>query len=366
MNWVALFKKVAFGAGEAAVDLGGSVLLPGAWPILRSAAQPVMDALKGRLGLKEANPSPAQTERMVAAFETDRQLQSTFASALIEQLEPFTAGQKEANADIKRLIEIVGGNSQLLDAVLAGTEQLAARLDEGVNLSAEAIAKVAEQVEIVRRMRSMAWQEMGLAGELIERQLSRLQIRADELLEEGAPDRAADELREGVTLLSVLLSQAPSDIDLQIQLGFMFKTMAQLFEAVGDDGSSSEYVGKAESVFDLVKKGVAADQKTALQIANAMHGMCNVRHAKKDLRGAIACYEQVVDVCPQHAYAWHDMFLAQYELAKQGERVDLDAMRHALEETEKTGAGMPGLGAAEIRTMRSMLREVQPNAPASG
>jgi hypothetical protein len=341
MDWVPLFKKVAFGAGEAAVDLGGSVLLPGAWPILRSAAQPVMDALKGRLGLKDTNPSPAQTKRMVAAFATDRQLQSIFASALIEQLEPFITGQKEANTDIKRLIEIVG----------AGTEQIAARLDEGVNLSAEAVAKVAEQVEIVRRMRSVAWQEIGIAGELIKRQLQRLQIRANELLEDGAPDRAADELREGMALLSVLLSQAPSDIDLQIQLGFMFKTMAQLFERIGDEGSSREYVGKAESVFSLVKKGVAADQKTALQIANAMHGMCNVRHAKKDLRGAITCYEQVVDLCPEHAYSWHDMFLAQYELAKQGERVDLDGMRHALEETEQNGAGMPGLGAAKIRTM---------------
>ena len=176
------------------------------------------------------------------------------------------------------------------------------------------------------------------------RQVSRLQVRADELLEEGAPDRAADELKEGVLLLSLLLGRAPTDMNLQLQLGFIYKTIAQVFESIGDQTQATDYVNRADEVFRLVKAGIATGETTGLQVANAMHGMCNLRHAKKDFAGAIACYGQVVDLCPAHFYAWHDMFLAHYELARQGHPPDLRAMHNALDKMIETGAGRPGPG----------------------
>jgi len=351
---------MVFGAGETAIDMGGSVLLPGAWPLLRAAYQPVIDNLKQRLGLDDADrPSAAQAEELVKAFAADTHLQSMFASAVVEKLAPFVSGQAAANDDIKRLIEIVGGNADLLEALQSGTGRIEARLETGVNLSDEAVRKVAEQVEIVQHMHALTLREVGLASELMKRQLQRLQVRADELLEEGAPDRAADELREGIALLALMLNSAPSDMDLQVQLGFMYKTIAQLCERVGDAAASSEYLDRAEEVFTVVKKGIATGLTSGLQAANALHGMCNVRHAKRDLAGAVACYQQVVELCPEHPYAWHDMFLAYYELAKEGKPADLPAMRHALEQLTATGAGLPGIGAAKLKTMQGMLNELE-------
>src|SRR5262249_17047559 len=100
--------------------MGGSVLLPGAWPILRAAYQPIVENLKGRLGLKDAD-APAPAEQLVKAFEADEHLQSMFESAIVEKLAPFISGQQTANDDIKRLIAIVGGNTELLASLQAGT-----------------------------------------------------------------------------------------------------------------------------------------------------------------------------------------------------------------------------------------------------
>jgi hypothetical protein len=43
---------------------------------------------------------------------------------------------------------------------------------------------------------------MGPIAKLVERQVHRLQIRVVELLQEGALDRAGDELQEGLMLIA--------------------------------------------------------------------------------------------------------------------------------------------------------------------
>src|SRR5204862_6668749 len=125
MDWVVLFKKVAFGAGQAAVDAGGAVLLPGAWPILRAAYQPVMDGLKTRLGIVDSKPSPEQIEKLVAAFEADQTLQNAFRSSVLDQL-----------GDIQKLKEIIAGDREKVTASLAGADQLRADLDRGAEARA--------------------------------------------------------------------------------------------------------------------------------------------------------------------------------------------------------------------------------------
>ena len=77
-------------------------------------------------------------------------------------------------------------------------------------------------------------------------------------------------------------------------------------------------------------------------------------------------YKQAVSLCPEHMYAWHDIFAAYYELAKRG-KVDLDAMRHALNMLKQTGEEAPGLGAGHIAQLEHILRglekgQAQPSA----
>ncbi len=55
-----LFKKAVLGAVDRDIDVAGSALLPGAWPIVKGALDPILDRLKSQLGGDEditASPS---------------------------------------------------------------------------------------------------------------------------------------------------------------------------------------------------------------------------------------------------------------------------------------------------------------------
>jgi tetratricopeptide (TPR) repeat protein len=363
-----LFRKVVLGAAEASLDVAGTMVLPGAWPILKGALQPVLDRLKERLG-GDVTTSRKRAEEAVAAFEADPHLQEVLRSNLLEQLEPhiqaFFQGQQKLDADVQKLMLIVTVNQELLDDLVGGVERIEQHIEEGVKLSDESVRElthaVARQVESSRRVRALALREMGPVGQLIERQVHRLQVRAVELIEEGALDRATDEVQEGLLLISALLSEAPTDIKLQLQLGFLYKTISQVFDAAGEAGEAQTYIQRAEEVFRFVREEVAGDQKTALDVANAIHGLGNVDHQRGHFQGAIEKYQLATSLYPDHMYAWHDIFAANYELARRGQ-VNLEVMLHALERLKQTGKGAPGLGTQHIARLEGVLRELEKNA----
>lgn len=362
-----LFRKVILGATEASLDVAGTMLLPGAWPILKGALQPVLDRLKERLG-GDVTASRERAEEASAAFEADPHLQEMLRSNLLEQLEPhiqaFFQGQEALNADVQKLMLIVTVNRELLYGLVGGVERVERHLEEGVRLSDESVREltqaVSRQVENSRRVRAVALREMGPVGELIERQVHRLQVRAVELIQERALDRATDEVQEGLVLIAALLNEAPTDIRLRLQLGFLYKTMSQVFDAAGETEEAHTYIQRAEEVFRFVRDDVAGDQKTALDVANAIHGLGNVDQQKGQFVSAIEKYQLATSIYQDHMYAWHDIFAAHYELARRG-RVDLGAMRHALEKLKQTGKGAPGLGVQHIARLEGVLRELEKN-----
>jgi tetratricopeptide (TPR) repeat protein len=362
MNVVPIFRRVVLGAAEASLDVAGAALLPGAWPFLKRALEPVLDRLKERLGGEDITASRKGAEAAVAEFEADRHLQEMLRSNLLEYLDALVESQQKIDGDVQKLMLIVTGDQRLLTELVGGVERIEQRLDEGLDLSDEAVEKlrhvVSHQAENSRQVRALALREMGPVAQLVERQVHRLQARAVELVQEGALDRAGDELQEGLMLIAALLHEAPSDMSLRVQLGFIFKTIAQVFQAAGEAGQAHAYIQRAEDVFRFVKDDVAGDQKTALDVANAIHGLGNVPHQRGDFAGAIENYNLAASLYPDHMYAWHDMFLAHYELAKRGE-VNLDAMRHALERLKQTGKGAPGLGTQHIAQLESILHELE-------
>jgi len=376
MDLVPLFKRVVLGAAGASLDIAGAALLPGAWPILKRALEPVLERLQEQLGGESITASPAQAQQAVAHFEADRHLQEVLRSKLVEQLDPIIQHQQHIDADVQKLILVVAGNQQLLADLVGGMERFERHLDEGVNLSDEAIEKlshvITRQAETSRQMRTVARREMTEpVAALIQRQVHRLQIRADELLRRGELDRASDELREGILLLATLLSEAPTDITLQLQLGFIFKTISQVFEAARQEEQAQLYLEKALDVFSSVMDGMAAEQKTAedikhavdsqtlVNMANVIHGIGNYYHGKRDFTTAIEYYTLATSLWEAQCYSWHDMFLAYHELAKHGE-VHLDEMRHALEMVKQTGLGQPGLSAQYIAAeLGGMLHELE-------
>jgi tetratricopeptide (TPR) repeat protein len=362
MNLNPIFRKVILGAAEASLDIAGAAMLPGAWPILKAALKPVLDRLKERLGGEDITASPKRAQQAVAAFEADRHLQEMLRSNLLEQLDALVKGQQTINADVQKLMLIVTGDQKLLEELVGSVERIEQHLDEGVNLSDEAVEKltnaISRQAKNSRGIRALALREMGPVAQLIERQVYRLVARSVELVQGGALDRARDELQEGLLLIAALLNEAPTDISLRVQLGFIYKTISQVFDAAGDAVQAQVYINRAEDVFRFVKDDVAADQKTALDIANSIHGLGNVNQQRGDFVAAIENYKLATSLYPDHMYAWHDMFAAYYELARRGQ-VDLDALHYALKKLKQTGKGAPGLGTQHIARLEASLRKLE-------
>lgn len=73
-----------------------------------------------------------------------------------------------------------------------------------------------------------------------------------------------------------------------------------------------------------------------------------------DLDRALAMYRAAADLVPGYAYAWHDMFAALHARARTGQ-VDVPAMRAALDNAKRTGAGQPGLGATYLAQLEGVL-----------
>jgi tetratricopeptide (TPR) repeat protein len=362
MTLAPIVRKVLLGAAESSLDVAGAALLPGAWPVLKGALEPVLDRLKERLGGEDIILSPARAAAAATAFEADPHLQEMLRSRLLERLDRLVQDQEKIGADVQKLMLIVSGDQGLLQELLGGVGRIEERLDEGVDLSERSFSKlvqaISRQAETSRQVRALALREMGPVGELLERQVGRLQVRAVELVEAGALDRAIDELREGLLLVATLLAEAPTDIRLRLQLGFIHKTAAQVFEATEDRERAEAHIKLAEEIFRFVREEVRGDQKIALDVANAIHGLGNVDHQRRDFQAAIAKYELAVSIYPDQVYSWHDMFGAYHELARHG-AVDLAAMRRAFEQVKRRGEGVPGLGKQKVARLEHILRGLE-------
>ena len=365
MNLIPIFKKVVIGATEASLDVAGAALLPGAWPILKAALKPILERLKERLGGVEVTATAARAQTAVEEFEADQHLQEMLRSNLLERLDLLVKEQQNINTDTQKLMLIVSGDQKLLEEIVGGVERIEQRLDEGVNLSDEAVEKlvhaVTRQAANSRQIRALALQELGPVAQLAGRQVHRLIARAVELVQQKALDRAGDELQEGLMLIAALLNEAPTDVSLRLLLGFIYKTFAQVFDAAGDAEQAKAFIQRAEEVFRFVKYDASRDQKTALDVANAIHGLGNVDQQRGDFDAAIQNYKLAASLCPDHMYTWHDMFVAYYELAKRGQ-LNLDPMRHALKMLKQTGEGAPGLGAQHIARLEAILQTLEKDA----
>lgn len=251
------------GAAESSLDIAGSALLPGAWPILKGAIEPVLERLKERLNGVDPTSTPEVAQEAIAVFDADPLLQETMRSRLLEQLNTIASTQKEINADVRTLMTFASGNQRLLEKIVGDTEAIARTLDDGVKISEESMEAIRQTIRqeaaVSGQFRAMALREIGPIAELLERQVGRLQIRAVELVQEGAPDRAFNELKEGLLLVATLLKDAPTDRQLRLHLGFIHKTLAQVFDSVGQVEQSRTHIQQAEEIFRLIHEELGHD-----------------------------------------------------------------------------------------------------------
>ena len=194
-----------------------------------------------------------------------------------------------------------------------------------------------------------------VAAEMLRRQVARLQMRAVELIQEGKVDRAQEELAEGSELLMLLMDWSPAEVDLQVQLGYLYKTIAQAFDAAGDREQAERYLDLAASAFeDLRQHAASKTGLTTADLASVINGLGNVYAERGQLDRAIELYRAAVEMIPTYAYAWHDLFGALDGKARRGE-VNVPAMREALAKVKATGAGQPGLSAEYLAGLEARL-----------
>jgi len=187
------------------------------------------------------------------------------------------------------------------------------------------------------------------------------QISAVLLIEDGHPDVAIANLEQTERLLGDIHTETSAKD--RLQRGYNYKTYAQGFAAQGDTKREQEYLDLALKTFEQVKNDPKLDDKTTSEFAGAINGVGNIHFQRGQYRESIADYQVATSMLPNYAYAWHDMFLAYYAMAKQGE-VDLPGMRKALARMKETRAGWPGLDTGNVARLESMLAEVeQPSRP---
>ena len=193
--------------------------------------------------------------------------------------------------------------------------------------------------------------------DLMHRQVNNLQSRALELLKLGQPERAIVELQEGFEFIMALLEFSPGDLELEVQLGYLYKNLAQSFP---DTRHRNRYARLSLSVFERFQDSPDVNVR-----ASALNGLGNIflildkpSKAAEYIRGALA-------IAPDYGYAWNDLFAAQAALAERG-KLDLEEMREALKQMKRYWADdvLKALYIKDcVRTLRSWERGARKGLP---
>jgi len=192
---------------------------------------------------------------------------------------------------------------------------------------------------------------------------ARNQVTAVLLIEDGHPDLALENLQQTEQLLGDI--QTEKSARALLQRGYIYKTYAQAFAAKGDAEHERQYLDLALSTFEKVKDSPQLDKKTTSEFAGAVNGIGNIHYQRGQIRESITDYQLAVSLMPTYAYAWHDMLLAYFTLAQNGE-VDLPAMRNALDKLKQNAAGWQGVDKKRIAQMEAMLKQFErPQTPKS-
>lgn len=348
-----LFRKIVLGAAKSSLDVAGAAVLPGVWPYVKGALSPVLKAIDDQLDGGKATDSLTNAQLAAQMFEQDTRLQEMFKSAVLPAIAELAKGQDAIASDVQMMMAMLSDDQAALAAMGAQLDDLQSgvTLDEAtMDRLADKIARRAETSDTARKL---ALRETGAAAEMAMRQVWRLQVRSVELINDGQFDRAMDELNEGAVLVSTLLRETPTDVMLILNLGMIYKTRAQVFQAVGDKDRFADQLTHAEWAFKVVEEDIPGDQKTVLDLSNALHGLGNLKQAAGDVAGAATDYRRALALNHTHPYAWHDLFLCLHAQAEAGEDTRRD-MRHALDKVIETGAGQPGLGQQHLDRLEAV------------
>lgn len=352
-------KASIFGAVQGGVEVVGSAFLPGIWPIVSKALDPVTDRIKEKLGLDPA-ASKENAEKAVALLEKDKDLQALVEQSLSEIVGPLRDGQAVLTEGQKQILLILERNDQALRELAKGLGLTVDVLSRGVVISREGedrfaallAARVLAEIDQRDAVHAAQRQER---NRRFKEHVSRTQARAVELLTERKFDRVTDELRAGLELLEALIQEDPNDTHLTVQLGYFFKTIAQDFLRQNQPSRGEEYNDRALEIFSHVVYQMSHNAKSVRDYTDALNGLGNIHYSRRHFDAAIKYYRLATTIDPIYCYSWHDLFGALYECARAGDEPDIAGMRQALDMTRRTGSGQPGLSDQYLDSLEQRL-----------
>jgi tetratricopeptide (TPR) repeat protein len=354
-----IVREILAKTATESLDVAGLAVVGPFWPFIKGPLSPVIDKLEARIR-GDGSTSPTERVRLAEeAFEADQHLQQQLRSSLIEGFDKVIAGQEQISASLAVLMADASGNHDLLNQISSGISRIEDRQGAAVAPDDEWIDRVArrisEQAQGQRQVRAIALRATGPVADLMERQLHRLQIRAVELVREEQPERALDELEEGQQLVAALLNEAPSDLIAQTQLGFIFKTFAQVYDELGQVDESTLYTNRADEIF----RQVARDAEQALDMSNALVGEGNAAQSRGEYAQAIAFYRRANVLAPDNYYALHDLLTVYLALADNGQ-THLDEMRDSLSQlTQLNLAGKDGFDVKYLARLKAAVQHYE-------
>jgi tetratricopeptide (TPR) repeat protein len=165
--------------------------------------------------------------------------------------------------------------------------------------------------------------------------------------------------------MMALLDVLPGEQDLDLQLGYIYGALADEFDAVGNNQMVQRYLDLQLGIFERVKEDLSAAEYFTGEAATTIKGIGY--HRRGNLELAIEYYRRALEIEPGYHYAWHDLFGAYVAMAERG-RIDLDAIKSALQKTRETSAGpqpgtqVPGLDLEYLQSLEARLRHWEKKA----
>jgi hypothetical protein len=225
------------------------------------------------------------------------------------------------------------------------------RFDSDLDTLVEALGP---KVRVTGRLQSSA----GTGTEALIQSVSQLQLHAIQLIEARDIPSAKRTLAKGWDRLMELRRHAVPSPAFNVQLGYLYKTLAQAYDATGDTKQADHYMGLAASAFSRVEREGIAGAISVGDVAGALNGLGNAHSYRGESDEAIVSYRRAVAILPAYAYAWHDLFLEYLTLARHG-RPDFKAMHEVLSRLKETGMHTEGIGPERIAQFKRELVELK-------
>jgi tetratricopeptide (TPR) repeat protein len=301
--------------------------------------------------IRQDNLTPEQLKQLVDSVRGDR----VMPTELLVRYEQLSQRFGVTDSALKNFLRILGEQNISDESLDNKLRQIAAKY-----LSLEQqVQKLSDNDPIAAPTKRQAGADIK-AGDYNRAETllvaSRHQIGALELIQKGFSEQALVVLREAEQRLNSLsLGSSP---DIRLLRGYLFKNIAQALSQTGEKTQADRYLDLALSEFEPIKEDVKLKAEHPKEFASAINGIGNVLAQRGRYREAIANYRLATSLVPDYAYAWHDMFIAYFKLAKQGD-VDVKAMREALNKTKQTAVGLPLLDANYILDLERMLADFE-------